>query len=88
MQIKQNEENFEESDSEVSAFDDASINWLFELVVLTILITLKSFIIIYTSIDNMFNTDNIFHPNSLLFNGLPIMWPLKVYWAGRKVSDS
>ena len=35
----------------------------------------------------MFNTDNIFHPNSLLFNGLPIMWPLKGYWAVRKVSD-
>ena len=25
------------------------------------------------------------HPNSLMFNGIPIFWPFKVYWFFRKV---
>ena len=34
----------------------------------------------------MFNTDNVAHPNSLLFNAFPLFWPLKLYWFFRKVS--
>ena len=26
------------------------------------------------------------HPNSLMFNGIPIFWPFKAYWFTRKVS--
>ena len=26
------------------------------------------------------------HPNSLLFNAVPIFWPFKFYWLLRKVS--
>jgi hypothetical protein len=26
------------------------------------------------------------HPNSLMFNGIPIFWPFKAFWFFRKVS--
>ena len=26
------------------------------------------------------------HPNSLMFNAIPIFWPFKAYWFVRKVS--
>ena len=29
---------------------------------------------------------DVFHPNSLLFNFIPIMWPWKVFWMCKKVS--
>jgi hypothetical protein len=27
------------------------------------------------------------HPNSLMFNGLPVFWPFKVYWFFRKFGE-
>ena len=29
---------------------------------------------------------DIFHPNSLLFNAIPLIWPWKVFWMVKKVS--
>ena len=36
----------------------------------------------------MIDTDNLAHPNSLLFNAFPLYWPFKAYWFFRKVSVS
>ena len=34
----------------------------------------------------MIDTDQLAHPNSLLFNAFPGFWPFKAYWFFRKVS--
>ena len=32
------------------------------------------------------NGDYTPHPNSLMFNGIPVFWPFKAFWFFRKVS--